>query len=207
MIEINLIQRKKKRQTTVVAGIDLSKLNLKMLVVAFVLYFAQDSYLPDYFSGLQNEVDTQIQTLNAEKSKIRRELKKHENIKEKLKLYERRRRELKRRSSYVDQILKTRTNPRKVLERLARSVPDDMWFESIMINPQKEILIKGKAEAYKSIGDFLTMANESAFFGKSLTLSDAGTKSEDEVLYGKKKRIEVFEVKGKIETFDPFQQK
>ena len=78
-----------------------------------------------------------------------------------------------------------------------------MWFEKITLGDNRQITISGRAEAYKSIGDFLTLANDSAFFGKSLTLASSATM--DEMLYGKRKRVEVYEIKGTIETFDPWQ--
>ncbi|MCK5884541.1 MAG: PilN domain-containing protein [Bacteriovoracaceae bacterium] len=207
MIEINLIKKKKIQRVTSVAGIDLSKLNLKAIAVAVIIYFAQDLYFPNYLAGEEAELSHKISLLTDKHNAQKRELKKHQNIKEKLKLYERRRNDLLRRSSYVDKILQTRTNPKKILERLARSVPDDMWLESIIIRPDKQIIIKGRSEAYKSIGDFLAMANDSAFFGGSLTLSSKGSSTQDETLYGKKKRIEVYEIIGRVEMFDPWLQK
>lgn len=204
MIKINLIQRKRRKKSTAVAGIDLSVINFKFLALGLALYFGQDIFLTDYLSSNLQAVKDQVNTLADKDRTLGIELKKHRNIKDKLKLYDRRIKELKMRSEYVDKILQNRTNPKKVLERLARSIPDDMWFERLIINENKELTISGGAEAYKSISDFLTMANDAAFFGKSLTMSNSSTK--DEMLYGKNKRIEVFEIKGKIEMYDPWQQ-
>ncbi len=203
MIEINLLAQRKKRKVPAVMGMDFSLINLKMVGLAIVVYFVQDMFIPPYFAETEQTVQDQINAAQTELAALKAELRQHAKVKERLQAYERRVNELKKRSEYVDQILKSRTNPKKVLEKVARSVPDDMWFEKININETKQITITGRAEAYKSIGDFLTIANDSAFFGKSLTLASSATM--DESLYGKKKRVEVYEIKGTIETFDPWQ--
>lgn len=203
MIEINLLAQKKKRKVPAVIGIDFSAINIKMVTFAIVVYFIQDMFIPPYFLEIETAVQDQITAAQTELSSLKAELRQHAKVKERLQAYERRVKELKKRSEYVDQILKSRTNPKKLLEKIARSVPDDMWFEKIQLSDNRQISISGRAEAYKSIGDFLTMANDSAFFGKSLTLASSATM--DEVLYGKQKRVEVYEIKGTIETFDPWQ--
>lgn len=203
MIEINLLLQRKKRKVPAVMGLDFSAINLKMVGLGLILYFAQDMFIPPYTAELEQAVQDQINTAQTELAALKAELRQHAKVKERLQAYERRVNELKKRSEYVDQILKARTNPKKLLEKIARSVPDDMWFEKIILGDNRQITISGRAEAYKSIGDFLTLANDSAFFGKSLTLASSATM--DEMLYGKKKRVEVYEIKGTIETFDPWQ--
>lgn len=203
MIEINLLLQRKKRKVPAVMGLDFSAINLKMVGLGLILYFAQDMFIPPYTAELEQAVQDQINTAQTELAALKAELRQHAKVKERLQAYERRVNELKKRSEYVDQILKARTNPKKLLEKIARSVPDDMWFEKIILGDNRQITISGRAEAYKSIGDFLTLANDSAFFGKSLTLASSATM--DEMLYGKRKRVEVYEIKGTIETFDPWQ--
>ncbi len=203
MIEINLLLQRKKRKVPAVMGLDFSAINLKMVGLGLILYFAQDMFIPPYTAELEQAVQDQINTAQTELAALKAELRQHAKVKERLQAYERRVNELMKRSEYVDQILKARTNPKKLLEKIARSVPDDMWFEKIILGDNRQITISGRAEAYKSIGDFLTLANDSAFFGKSLTLASSATM--DEMLYGKKKRVEVYEIKGTIETFDPWQ--
>ena len=59
------------------------------------------------------------------------------------------------------QIVNLRSNPRKLLERLARNTPTDLWFEYLKIDGDKKIQILGSAFSYKDIGDFIISANES----------------------------------------------
>ena len=47
MIEVNLIEKKKVSKLPVVLGVDLNNLNFKMLVLAFIVYYAPDFYLTD----------------------------------------------------------------------------------------------------------------------------------------------------------------
>ncbi|KKQ78894.1 MAG: hypothetical protein UT01_C0057G0007 [Candidatus Daviesbacteria bacterium GW2011_GWA1_38_7] len=111
---------------------------------------------------------------------------------------------LKERSTQVEQIIKQRTNPNKILERVARNIPEDMWLTELFVDGDRKVSIHGMSTSYKSIGNFIILLNESLFFGKSLTLSDS--KTEEDKDEGAGKRIEVFTIQGRVESYDPLQQ-
>ena len=92
-----------------------------------------------------------------------------------------------------------RSNPRKLLERLARNTPTDLWFEYLKIDEKRKILISGSAFSYKDIGDFIISANESQFFGKTLSLTDSTTKKEK--IQGTTINVEKYKVEGQIQKF------
>ncbi|GAB4017132.1 MAG: hypothetical protein Fur0010_17510 [Bdellovibrio sp.] len=204
MIETNLLGQKRTFKTPTVLGVDLSKINFKMLALAMVIYYVPEGYLISYFEEQMQEVQRQIEELNTQIAKLDKELEGTGNLREKLEAFNRQVLKLQERSEQVDRIVKERTNPAKLLEQLAKNTPEDLWMDELVITGEKEIIIKGGAESYKSIGDFLTHANDSPFFGKTLTLADSKTSTEN--LNGKEYRREDFEIKGKITIFDPWMQ-
>ena len=205
MIEINLVEEKKKFKAPTVAGMDLSQINLKMVIIAILINQTPDWFLKDHFANDIKQVKEEVNKLDAEARNLSKDLKGNENIKQKLAAFNRQIQKLKQRSTQVDKIIKEKTNPKKLLEKIARSTPDDLWFDELKITQQRDVVIKGGASSYKSIGNFITAANESLFFGRSLTLGDSKTVTEEK--FGKKIRVETFEIKGKIQVFDPYQNR
>jgi hypothetical protein len=204
MIEINLIEQKKVFKAPTVLGVDLGQLNFKMLIFSFALYYVPDLFLKDYFEQERMSFTTQLEELNGKLKKIENDLKGNENIRERLDAFNKQIEKLRERSQQVDSIVQERTNPKKLLELIARSVPEDLWFDQLQITAEKEIVIRGGAETYKSIGDFIGQANDSPFFNRSLALTDSKTQNEN--VGGKEFRVEMFEIKGKISVFDPWVQ-
>jgi len=201
MIEINLIEQRKTFQMPTVLGVDLGELNIKALVVAVIIMYIPDLFLPDFFQEQMAVVDGRLNVVDTKIREINKEIKANENVKKKLDAFNSQVEKLKERSRQVDQIIKTRTNPKKILERVARNIPEDVWLDKIEIKQDRTIELLGGATSYKSIGDFISLANESTFFGNSLTLAKSSTKKEGRG--NKETRIESFVIKGKIETFDP----
>jgi hypothetical protein len=120
-------------------------------------------------------------------------LKKNTGVKDQLTAFNQQITKLKERSAQVDTIIGIKTNPRYLLEKIARSTPNDLWFEELILNG---------SESYQSIGGFIASVNESAFFGKSLQLKDS--KTEESNVKGVSFRQEKFVIQGNIEIYDPF---
>ncbi len=202
MIEINLLEQKKPLKIPIVLGVDLSKINYKLLLVGIIL-----SYVPEYtyYPILAEEIvkkNVEITSLNEELGKLEADIKGNEAIKNQLDAFNKQVEKLKERSDQVEKIIKTRTNPRKILERIARNIPEDMWLNKMEIGKDKKVTFEGLSSSYKSIGNFIVLLNESLFFGKSITLADSRTEEDST---NKGRRLELFKIIGTIETFDPFQ--
>ena len=142
---------------------------------------------------------TQLQ-LTEENSKVNQEIEKNSNTKDQLEAYNNQVQKLKERSKQVDEILKIRTNPKKILEKIARSIPDDLWFNKLVINENKDITIEGGAYSPRSIGEFITVINDSPFFANSIT--PARQENKQETVDGIVTSFESFELKGKIKNYD-----
>ncbi len=201
MIEINLLEQKKQFKMPSVLGIDFSQVNIKMIGFAILFAYIPEIFIVDHFDSQGKELDELIKTKNKALTKLKKDLRGSKAVQKKLKAFNLQVKKLKDRSVLVDKIFAQKTNPKKVLEKIARSVPDDLWFTTIVIKEDKSVEIKGAANSYKSIGNFISFANDSAFFSSTLVMADSKTATEK--VGTRETRIETFEIKGKILTFDP----
>ncbi len=186
----------------VVLGVDLAKINYKKIIIAIVI-----SYLPEYlyYPTMVDEVtakNAEIESLKQELAKIQADIKGNEAVKNQLEAFNKQVERLKERSEQVEKIIKTRTNPRKIMERIARNMPEDMWLKTLEISKDKKMTMDGLSSSYKSIGNFIVLLNESSFFGKSVTLADSKT---EEDAAQKTRRLEFFKIVGTVDSYDPFQ--
>lgn len=202
MIEINLIAKKKKAHIPVILGIDINKINFIALGLSLtLLYLPAWILVPDWEEEKQ-EVDDTLADLNARLLKVNREIQASADVQDQLDAFNQQIERLEARSLQVQEIIDRRTNPKRVLETIARSTPEQMWFNELRIEEANQLVIKGGAQNYRSIGDFITAANGSPFFGSSLVLESSST--EEEEVANTTMRVEKFEIKGNIVTYDPF---
>lgn len=179
---------------------DLNAVNLKMLGVAVIIY-----YMPGFTTSLifeQKTIDkqTELQALTSENESLKQKIEKDANIKVQVDAFKDQVSKLELRSKQVDEILKNRTNPKKVLEKIARSIPEDVWFDSMEINDKNEITITGGANTSRSIGEFITNINDSPYFGGTIVprMQDNRKSSPDDI----HSSFEYFELFGKIVNYD-----
>ncbi len=204
MIEINLIEQKKKLKAPVVLGIDLGKLPWGKLIISYLVATLPVGFIDDHFKSEIKKDEKEVNLLNQRYQKLRREVKANESIKAQLLAFNEQIEKLKSRSEQVDKIIKSKTNPRYVLEKIARSTPDNVWFEGLTINDSNEIEIEGGTDSYTSIGEFIVNLNDSPYFGRTLQLADSETK--EETYNGNLFRVEKFSIKGRVDIYDPFTQ-
>lgn len=204
MIEINLVEKKKKFKAPVVLGMDLGKLPWKGIIVTYLIATFPHGYIQEYFDAELKKDEEEITKLNQEFRKLRSELVKNGNIKEQLDAFNKQIEKLKTRSEQVNKIIKAKTNPRFILEKMARTTPEDMWFNRLSIDDENKIAIEGASDSYTSIGDFIVNLNESPFFGRSLQLTDSKTEEEQAAGSTISERKEVFKIEGKVEVYNPF---
>ena len=168
MIELNLLEKKEPFRMPVVLGMDFNELNLMMLFVSMLIWFIPQMVFDSYSSGKNAELTKESDAILEKVKTIKKEISKNGNIKEMLSAYQKQVVKLNERSGQVEEILKKRTNPKKVLEKLARSVPDDLWFDNLKI-VNDEITISGGAYTNRSLGEFMTLINDSPYFAGSIT--------------------------------------
>ena len=168
MIKINLLEEKKPFKMPVILGVDFSQINLRLVAAAIIISYLPETFIyPDWEEERKKE-EVNLKGLNKSLRRLKRVIRKNSKAKLELEAFNKQVETLKERKNYVTQIVNLRSNPRKLLERLARNTPTDLWFEYLKIDGNRNIQILGSAFSYKDIGDFIISANESQFFGKTL---------------------------------------
>jgi len=203
MIKINLLEQRKPFKMPVVLGIDLADVSWKGLIFVGMLSYLPDMFLYPKWEEDKKGIQLEITSLQKRHRKLKKELKGNKDIKNRLLAFNKQVSKLQKRTVQVDQILQEKRNPSLIMEKIARKLPRDIWFKSFLIDEDKSIVIKGGGVLYKSIGDFISSANNAGFFGQPLSLSESKTVEEDK---GSNYRIQQFTIVGKIDKFDPWSQ-
>lgn len=200
MIAINLIEKKNNSKPVVVLGVDVRTINFKLLFVAILIYYVPKNYLISTWEDEVKSLDKQIEILDAQSKQAREELKNFDGVKLELESYKKQIDKLKERSTQVDKILKEKTSPKRLLERMARVAPADLWFDELSINDDQTFFLRGGADSYKSIGDLIVTLNETPYFNNSLNLVKSETKTEVEG--GRELRNESYEISGNVSSYE-----
>lgn len=208
MIELNLLERKAPLKLPVVLGVDLNTLNFRLLALAFVIYYVPGMYFESTWNEEIASLNQEMQSLGSQDQKLQEELGDKGDIREQLDAYNKQVEKLKERSLQVDNILKERTNPRAVFEKIARSMSDELWFDSLSLAPTRDLVITGGAytsqgaASYRVIGQFVNLLNDSPFFNGTVTISSQNQQEEE--IDGVKLIYDKFEVKAQVKNFDAF---
>lgn len=200
MIELNLLEKKEPFKLPSVAGVDLNIINFKMFGVALFIYYVPGMFLEFSMGSKLEEANTHLSTLKDQNDKLKNEIGKEANVKDQLGAYKVQESKLRNRSAQVDEILKYRTNPKKILEKIARSIPEDLWLNELLVSDKNEVTINGGAYSSRAIGEFITNINDSPYFGGSITPSKQENKQE--LVDGLQTSYDIFELKGKIINYD-----
>ena len=200
MIELNLLEKKQPLVLPTVLGVDFNNLNFKMLIFATIIYYMPDIIVPRMYNEKTEGAQLTLKQVSNQNAKIKESILKDRDIKTQLDAYKVQVTKLQSRSAQVDEILKTRTNPKKILEKIARSIPEDVWFDELNITGKNEIVINGGSYSPRAIGEFITAINDSPYFGGSITPAKQENKQEN--LDGSLTSYEVFELRGRIVNYD-----
>ena len=196
MIKINLLPQKKKTTSPALGGLDLSKLNLKYLAIAGVIYFTP-GFFQDYFNSQVAGLKVEVENLDKRFKAKKRELKSQEGVQETIKEYIVQEKKLKERLEVVKKIIQLKKNPSGIMLYVAKNMPEDLWLTGLKVEDQK-INFKGESVSYKSIGLFIETLKDSVFFDKTIRLTNSQTKKDKKT----GRRTEEFEITGTISRFD-----
>ena len=202
MLKINLLTQKKPFRLPVFLGIDLNQVNFKLVIIAYIIYQGSLSFLTAKWESDSQAIKSEVEKLEAQLRVLKKENQGNESVKAMLEAFAKQVENLNAKSAQVESVIKMRKNPMELLERLARGLPEDLWFNTLKIGADDKILITGSSVSYKSIGQFLSSSNESKFFGKSLNLSNSETK--EETFEEQKVRVEKFIIEGKVTDYGRF---
>jgi hypothetical protein len=203
MIKVNLLEQKTPFKVPVVLGLDLAHVNWKAMAFVGLLSFVPDWFIYPTWKEEMKQISEELMVLRKQQNKLKKDLRGNKDVKEKLVAFNKQVEKLQKRSVQVDLILQEKRNPRLIMEKIARRVPSDIWFDSFLIDEDKSIVIKGGGILYKSIGDFISNANSAGFFGVPLSLTQSETVEEER---NSGYRIQKFTISGKIDKFDPWSE-
>jgi len=196
MIKINLSTAKRQKDMTNVGGFDFTKIKIKLVAIAIAIL-----YLPDFLlvpmweeevTQLNMELTAKRQQLGALKSKVSQTSALEKQIRE-LKAQEE---NLGQKLVAVKQAISEKRNPSSLFLYIAKNIPKELWIKELILDNQ-DLVIKGEALDYTSVGNFINSLKSSVFIKEANIVS---TKSE--VRENDKKRIESFEVKFLIGKFE-----
>jgi len=199
MIKINLIEQKKPLKIPVVMGIDVTKINFKWLIFAFIIYKLPPNFVFPRFETAQKALQESIVEVNSKNRKLIKKLKDNKDLQKKIGETEKKIRELKIKTKQIENILKVKTNPMPALERVAKDIPSDLWLVSLSLNDSSNFSMTGFSYSFRSISNFISLANDSKFFNRSLGVS--GSKTLVETYKGEKRRVESFAIVGRMNVF------
>lgn len=197
MIRINLGGERKKFQLPTLFGVELSVLNLKMIIIGLTILFLPDFFLSDQWESEIREVEATIESLKADYDKLKESIKGHEFYLEKINAYKNQVEILQGRETHVAKMIATRINPHQLLLHITKSTPQDIWLDGIEVLGSK-LVLSGGARSYKSIGLFIASLNQSIFFDNGVVLKNSTTIEDFE----DKKRVESFEINAPIARFE-----
>lgn len=199
MIKINLVAQKKPFRLPVILGIDLNLINLKMVIISYIIYQGSVAFLTEKFENDTQVVKAEVESLENQLRNLKRENKGNESVKAMLEAFSKQVESLNAKSNQVEEVIKLRKNPMAMLERLARGIPADLWLTSLKVSLEDKVTIVGQSVSYKSIGDFINSSNESRFFGRTLGLTNSET--IEEAYDEQKVRLEKFTIEGKVTDY------
>jgi hypothetical protein len=196
MIKVNLFVGKKPIDLASIGGFDLSKLNVKHLLLAIGLSYTPEFYFYDKFTEELNAVQAKISASNKKYATLQTEAKSLDNIQKQVDALERLEKNLEEKLVVVKEIFKKRSNPMNVMLYIAKNTPEDLWLTEMLIE-NNTIQIKGESLGYKSIGLFIENLRNSIFFRKDIKLDSSSTQTKPTG-----ERVEAFIIKGVILSYE-----
>jgi Tfp pilus assembly protein PilN len=196
MIKINLSNAKKSLDISNVAGFDFTKIKIKaMLLVIFIIYIPDYLLLP-MWEEERNETESQISQTQKFLSKLKKEVTKSQDLDKQIRELKAQEENLGKKLTAVKQAISQKKNPSALLLFIAKNTPPELWIKELTIIGE-EMIVKGEALDYTSIGNFVNVLRDSVFIKESNISSTSSAVRESD-----KRRIESFEVKFKIARFD-----
>jgi hypothetical protein len=197
MIEINLSPTKKAASITNVGGIDLSLINVKMLVISILILYVPEGFIESYYEE-QTQKEIQSQTKYRNELKIVSEkVKSMRSIEKQVDALRDQEEKLARKLDVVKEIINKRQNPFDVLKYVTENVPPNLWLTKLELDGG-EMIFEGYATDFNAIGGFLANLKNSIFFQKNISYS----KPEDLDAEFRGRRMETFRVNARVLNFE-----
>lgn len=197
MIEVNLSPSKKSGSITNVAGIDLSLINVKMLVISLVALYIPEMVLLNYYDSQTKKEQTVQSKLNEELKIVQEKVQSMNEIEKQVDALKSQEEKLAKKLEVVKEIINKRQNPFKFLKYIAENTPDKLWLTNLELD-KGELKMVGYSKDFNDIGDFLANLKNSIFFNKDISYAKPqNVRTEIDGI-----RVEPFEIKAKVLNFE-----
>jgi Tfp pilus assembly protein PilN len=196
MIKVNLVSAGNKLDVSNIGGLDFTLVKFKAVLLVIFLLYVPDFTLVPYFQKEIENINGVIRSKQGQLNDLNKKLKKGREVEKQIQDLKAQELALKDKLIAVKQAISEKKNPADLLLYLAKNTPETLWITNLVID-KDQMVIKGEASDYKSIGDFVTNLRSSVFIKDANIVNTQSTVREID-----KKRIESFEVKFQIARFD-----
>jgi Tfp pilus assembly protein PilN len=196
MIKINLSKAKNQVDISNIGGFDFTKLKIKAVLLVIFLIYVPDLILVPMWEEERMTLDQQVNQKQARLSSLKRKVSQSQDLERQIKELKAQEENLEKKLAAVKQAISAKKSVHPILLYISKNIPADLWIKYLEIN-ETEMVIKGEALDYVSIGNFVNALKSSVFIKEA---NIAGTSSS--VRETDKRRIESFEVKFVIASFE-----
>ncbi|MBY0516187.1 MAG: PilN domain-containing protein [Bacteriovoracaceae bacterium] len=197
MIQVNLSTLKKPLDLANVGGFDLSKLNVKLVLLGIFMLYVPDFFFVDSFKAERDAADQQLVELNSQKMKLNKRVNALKEFDKQVQQLKRREQQLTDKLNVVKEIITKKKNPWSILVYVAKNIPPEIWLTEIGFSENK-LTFKGLSLDYTNQGLFLENLKKSIFFEKNIIYS----KTDTESLPPEMKNLAPFEITATITRFE-----
>lgn len=207
MIEINLTTAKKAVDLSNVGGIDLSKINVKMVLLAIVALYLPDLILLPELESKLAESEKRVEDMRTEAHQLKRKVDALQDYDKQVQALRRQEQKLNDKLAVVKSILAKRQNPWNIMVYVARNIPPEVWLTELLFEGNK-ITFKGVSMDYTPQGVFLDNLKKSVFFEKNVVYTKIETPTAtpstnaDGSQSETTKNLAPFEIKATIARFE-----
>ena len=193
MIKVNLMPKGKRTSGFSALGVDISKVNIKFVLIAIAVSYGSKIPLSLYTKGAIKDREEEIANVSKQKKVLSDKISKYKEVEKNIQEIVEQEKKLRERKEVIEARMQNKKNPVRVMIYISKNVPDNLWIQSMNIKGDT-INIKGVTSTYKSIGDFIENLKNSVYFDKEIKFSGAQTNIDKET----GRRTESFELSGKI---------
>ncbi len=196
MIKINLNNAKKQVDISNIGGFDFTKLKIKALLLVIAIIYVPDFILVPMWEEERETINQELIVKQGKLSGLKRQVAQSQDMDKQIRELKAQEENLGKKLTAVKQAISEKKNPSSILLYIAKNMPPELWIKELEIN-QEQMIIKGEALDYTSIGNFVNSLRSSVFIREANIASTSSAVRESD-----KRRIESFEVKFSIARFD-----
>ena len=178
-------------------GVDLSKVNIKYVLIAVAVGYGSEIPLNIYINRQEGQKGEKITALNKEKNDLLKRISKYKEVEKKIQDVVKQEKDLRKKKEIIESRMQSKKNPVRIMLYISKNIPESLWINKLTLKDEK-IAIEGVTPTYKSIGLFIENLKSAVYFDKSLDFGGAETEIDKRT----GRRTEKFKITGKIVRYN-----